>query len=296
MAVVHFEEVTGRDGSEDIETVRRYRRVFQVLCDTPQDGASVVLAHPLIPQFGDAYEYIDTTGIPATVTDTEVVAVERRVEQGDGENLQNWRVTVEYAGVTDPEAVPAEVEYSPTRYQVSIIEDINDPPKPVVNTAGDPFEGGITVDRTRGTLVIVRNKTNFDPVEASKYNDTLNEETFLGLVHPPGFAPGTCKLTIGAKRLRKRGRTEFYWQVRYEIDIDRRGWKVKVRNAGYRELVGPPGSKEPRPIMLKPGVNATSPQLLAADGTALAVGAAIPPPLEFDGYETKPWSPLGIEY
>lgn len=295
MAVAFVEEITGREGSKDVDTNKRYRRTWIVRTTKPQDGASVVLAAPGIPVFNDPYQYLDDSDplAPVAVIDNTVVAVNISVAQDNPTDPQDWRIVVDYMGVEDPTAQPAEVEYSPTRYQKALVKDVAG--VAVVNTAKDPFETGITVDRTRFTLTLTKAVLAWDPVAALEYQDSLNQFPFLQATHPPGFAGLTCKLNLGAKRVRRKGTINipenFYWLRTSTIDIDKEGWKVKVRNAGFNEIVH--GVKRQ---ITDGGVPVTSPQLLKADGSRLPHGDPIPDPLEFDGYFVKDWSALGLEY
>lgn len=293
MGVAFIKEITGRDGSKDSDSNKRYRRTWVVRADTPQDGASVVLAAAELPKFNDTYTYLDDSNplVPVVVTDPAAVVVDVQAVQDNINDPLDWRVIVQYAGVEDPAAQPAEVEYSPTRYQKAILEDVNG--VPVMNAAGDYFEGGITVDRTRFTLTIVKAVLTWNPVAALAYEDSLNQTPFLALTHPPGFAPGTCKLTWGAKRVRRAGTTSFYWLRTAVIDIDRDGWKVPVRNTGFREK--DPVTGERKAIQNR-GVPVPAPVLLADDGTRLPDGDPIPDPFLFDGYVTKDWAGQGLEY
>lgn len=306
MAAAIVTEITGRDGSKDVDTNKRYRRTWLVRTTAPQDGASVVLAASPVA-FNDAYSYVDdsTPGAPVTVTDAAAVCVDISVSQDNTNDPQDWRIVAQYAGVDDPVGQPAEVEYSPTRYQKALVVDVKG--KPVVNSAFDPFESGITVDRTRFTLTLSKNVLTWDPVAMLPYQDSLNQSIFLAAVHPPGFAAGTCKLNISAKRMRRKGTNSFYWHRTAIIDIDIEGWQIKVRDAGFNELVRDPDTGEikgDRKIMvggpvgssMRTGDYATSPQLLKLNGSALPRGATVPLPLPFDGYETKNWAPLGLEY
>lgn len=301
MSVAYFEETTGRDISKDIETNKRGRRTFVIRTTEPVDGASVVLAD-LVARgfaFNAIYRYTDDSNpaLPVEITDDSVVIVNVAVAQDNPNDPRDWRATVEYAGVEDPTAQPAEVEYSPTRYQKALVKDVNG--KAVVNSARDPFESGITVDRTRFTLTITKAVSGWDPIAALAYQDSLNQGAFLAAVHPPGFAPLTCKLTLGAKRMRRKGNASFYWLRTATIDIDREGWKVKVRDAGYREAIFDPGNPAliigQKDIFTGPGVRAASPQLLK-DGKWVKPPELPPDPLEFDGYEVKDWAPLALEY
>ncbi|HEY1188529.1 MAG TPA: hypothetical protein VGE74_12830 [Gemmata sp.] len=301
MSVVFIQEMTGRDGSKDVDTNKRYRRTWIVRTDRPQDGAGVVLnAAPVA--FNDIYQYEDDSGpISATITDPLAVCVDIRATQDNPNDPQDWRVTAEYAGIDDPLAQPADVEYSPTRYQKALVTDLDN--KAVTNAAGDPFESGILVDRTRFTLTIVKPVLDWDAAAADEFNDSVNRDDFIPTPGKTAFKKETCKLTWGAKRMRRAGTNSFYWLRTAVIDIDKEGWKVKLRNAGFNELVysGPPDEVllKKIKIMISPGMEATSPQLLHPDGTAvgkLKPGDPVPPLLEFRGYNVKSWETLGLQY
>lgn len=290
MSVEFFEEITGREGDDDLETNRRHRRTFRALTDHAEDGSFVVLSYVEVPQLNDPYFYHDEeTG--EDVIDALSVAIARRCRNDDENNPRHWIIEVDYAGIDDPVSVPAEVDISPTRYQKALVDDVNG--EPVVNAAGDPFADGITVDRTRFTIVIEQNVESFPITTMATYQDTLNEQAFMGL------APGTCKLALGAKRIRRAGTLVFYYRRRAEIDVDLNGWKIKPRNAGFRAIMEEGGD----PVVIidaKTGAKPTTPVLLDASGAVLATGGtpilAGPLSAGFDGYETRDWGPLGLEY
>lgn len=300
MAVVLINEITGRDGSRDVDTNRRYRRTWLMRTSVPDDGVDVVLAASPVAR-NDPYEYVNTSGeVPTTVKDPLMVCIDVRASQDNANDPRDWRLTAEYVGIDDPLAQPAEVEYNPTRYQKSLVVDLDG--KPVVNAANDPFETGITVDRTRFTLTISKPVLDWDPVAALEFQDSVNQETFVPTVGKPGFPAKTCKLTWGAKRVRRAGNT-FYWLRTSVIDIDLEGWNVKLRNAGLNELVYDPAGEivinKKRIWVGKPATEATSPQLLTPNGTyigPLAPGSPLPAPLEFRGYNLKSWVTLDLQY
>lgn len=306
MAVIFCKEITNRSRDDDAETNKRYVRTFQVLCDVATDSAATVAAHPEVPQYGETWVAKNALGV-IVQTDPTALVIGRVAEQVDANDLHNWLVTVRYAGIQDVESIPWEVDYNPTRYQMPLLRDLNTAApypdgKPVVNAAGDPFSGGIMVDRTRTTLVLVKHVLTWNPVTADGYNDTLNQFTFLEERHPPGYAKETCKLTLGATRIPFPGHQTYFWKVRAEIDIDRRGWQPKPLNAGYHELVDVLGIPTRKKIILPGGLTPSLPQPLKPDGSKLPPdsppGTQIPNYLEFKGYETKDWRgpPLSLEY
>lgn len=306
MQILWFKEIVGRDRGDDIDGNQNGRRTFQVLTDTAQGHGEQVLAHADMPKLGDFFQYVDgSTGADVTKTDFKLVAYRRRAEQLDADNLCNWTVTIEYIGVDEPEAQPAEVDFSPTRYQENMIDDESDPKKPVVNSAGDPFAEGVLRDRTRYTLTIVKNiaDADWDPVTAESFQDSLNESPFLAgkfPAHPSGFPAGTCKLTLTAKRVRKvnakPGFKTFYWIRTATIEIDTRGWNAKVRDAGFRQIVA--GVKRPI-IDAFTGLPTAVPALLNGSGVKLSEGGTpviANGPNGFKRYLTKNWGPLNVEY
>jgi hypothetical protein len=293
MQVIWFKEVTNRAREDDIDTNQRQNRTFQAITDAADGGPDQVIAYAEVPALGASLQYIDeSSGAPVVVTDSTLVVVRRRAEQLDADNLCNWTVTIEYMGIGEPEVEPHDIEYSPTRYQEAMVDDVNG--VPIVNTAGDPLIEGVMRDRTRFTITIVKNVLDgdWDPILADTYQDSTNLVAFLAARHPPGFPGDTCKLTLGAKRIRKKGLDTFYWRVTAVIDVDLAGWNAKVRSAGFRYYDA--AEAKPIPIIEEAhGHQVVAPVLLAADGSRLPpTGTPVicNPPLGFKRYFTMDWS------
>jgi hypothetical protein len=293
MQVIWFKEVTNRAREEDIDTNQRQNRTFQAITDAADGGPDQVIAYAEVPLLGASLQYIDeSSGAPVVVIDSTLVVVRRRAEQLDADNLCNWTVTIEYMGIGEPEVEPHDVEYSPTRYQEAMVDDVNE--VPIANTAGDPLIEGVMRDRTRFTITIVKNVVDgdWDPVVAETYQDTTNQDPFLAGAHPPGFATDTCKLTLGAKRIRKKGLDTFYWRVTAVVEVDTDGWNAKVRSVGFRYFDA--AAAKPVPIIEEAhGHQVVAPVLLDTDGSRLAPGG-VPVicnhPDGFKRYETRDWS------
>lgn len=314
-AVLHFEEVTGRDHARTLQGEQRTTRVFQVITSSPLVGSTTVIAFdqqrtpfppPMVgsefngkpqrrvPQAGDWYVELDANWNVVQST-PHVVCVDVRAEQRNADDLTDWLVTASYAGVDDPLAEPAEVSVVKVPYQKSLTEDVIG--RPVNNSAGDPFEAGILVDRTRFKLVITRNVLTYNAWDWEPYQDSVNQFTVVMPKMPPGVPAGCGKLTTEAERVRRSGNADFYWKLKAEIDVNTRklpsgayeGWKVRLRDCGYRELI----AGNPRPIIFKGGTTPSTPVPLDGLGTRLDPGHD-PVTLPFDGYEKKDWGPLGI--
>lgn len=291
MAVTECFEIVGRDGSEDKLTSKRYVRVFRILCDSPTDGAAIVLAHPELPQRGSTWESVDADGV-VTDADLDAFCVDRQARSNNADWPGEWIVTCNYAGRGDPLLEPAEVEWSCTKYQVAMQKDWFG--IWVKNSAGDPFESGITRDKTRFVVTIRQNVLDWDPVDALDYIDTTNEGVFLFDKHPPGFAAGLCKISdMGAVAVWKEDLSEIhYWKRTAKVEIDIDGWDAYVLDAGFNKVVD--GRRVP--IVFPGGAKPSSPVPLDNAGTPLGPAADPVYRPAFTRYAPKEWSPLGLDY
>ncbi len=255
------------EGEHAVPSEHRYRTAWRVAMNLDTATAFDVLKvlAPL-PQPGESFRQYDWEldendrwhYVAGEILDEYAVVV-LRVARRDPNNPHWWIVQVSYEGSTDPTAEPAEVDYQDIPYQEYVTQDIHG--AMVANSALDFFEGGVPVDRSRTSLVIVRNVPydGWDPELAERFKNTTNLKPFnhgdlttFGL--PIQAAPGTVKIGgITAKRmLRARGATpeeaKFYWQVRTQVDFDNGTWKRPdgvveptrwrriVLDAGYRKL------------------------------------------------------------
>jgi hypothetical protein len=299
VAVAHFREITGRTGGDDKDRNKRYTRTFQILTDTTTDGAKQVLAFVFVPKLGAVWEEVDAAGV-VVATDPEAFAVDRRADQTNKDHPCDWLVTVEYAGREDPVSEPPEVSWSCVKYQVQTQRDADD--VWAVNSAGDPYEGGLTRDRSRMVVTIRKNVLFWDPQAALAYLDTLNEQMFLPVAHPPGFLPGLCKLSdIGADAVwREKRDSVLYWKRTAKVEIDLYGWQAKILDAGFHEKLDTPVTVfgvavKRRDIMLPGGGKPSSPVPLNGAGKKLAHDGT-PVFNQFSPYELADWSLLNIDY
>lgn len=320
--VCWFEEVTDRSQDFNLDGNQRMTRTFQVMTSHPLVGSTTValfdqLKTPFeppdpgarwngkpqrrVPQPGDKYVELDANW-NVVHTNDHVVCVGSRVFQSDPENLRNWTVVAEYAGETDPVAQPHDVKWGHVPYQAHLLTEVealppNEAPRPILNTAGDPFQEGAIYDADRFEVAIVKNVISFNPVAAKEYHNTVNDATVLAAQHPPGFPAGTCKIKLSAERIRRSSNTDFYWQVVAMIEINPDGWDLKVRNAGYEYLPGGVKAKKQN-ISLHPRYFARpspmSPQLLKPNGDLALPEEPIPDPLVFRRYRRKDWTELGF--
>lgn len=324
--VLWFEETTDREQNRTLDGSRRMQRTFQAMTSHPLVGTTTVLLFNQLvtpfeppdpgaafngnpnrrtPRPGDKYVELDDRWNVVHQLD-HVVCVDVQVRQSDPDNLRNYTIVANYAGEDDPLAQPHEVDWETVPYQEALLEEVDeDPPfaaaRPALNSALDPFAEGVLKDGDRYQVTIVKNVISFDPVACRPYQNSLNANTYLAAQHPPGFAPGTCKVKFKARRVRRSSNTDFYWRVTAVVEIDERGWDARVRDAGFNYLQGGDVTQK-RPIALHPRFVGrpvpTTPQLLKPDGDLADPADPVPDPLEFRRYKRKSWTAVGyvLEY
>ena len=293
--------VDGDDGGRKLPNERSYRCVWQVHCSDPLDTAAQVLAFSLLPQPGDRFTgWTELNGVyspKATPDDPNAVVVDRRARRS-ADSPFVWEVTIAYEGIDSPTAKPADVKYSQVPFQEAVIQDRGG--RFITNSAGDLYDGGVTVDRQRGLLTITRNVPydGWDPDKAETYRNTLNRYpyrhgTLLRAGQPVESPPGTAKIkTLDADRVVTRQHPNpalaaYHWAVTCQIEVDYstfvnpqgqrvpRLWRKVLADVGYHELTAG-GLKKPIRFNHQP---ASTPQLLDGTGRRLAPYDGPKPPI-----------------
>lgn len=291
MAVAECREIVGREAAEDKVKNKRYTRTFRVLCDLPTDGAGIVLAYPGLPQRGDVWQSLDADGI-VTDVDLDAFCVDRRARSDNADWPGEWLVSCEYVGRGDPTLEPPRISVAGARYQVAVQKDAVD--TPIVNSAGDPFEGGLTRDKTRPTITIVQNVLSFSVTDLELV-DTLNSLPELSSVLFPGLAAGTGKIAdVSAEAVWLEDLSAIhFWTRTVRIEVNSEGWlPTRVLDAGFNKLGTVLGVPARIPIVL-PGGRPSSPVPLDGAGGVLTTGAD-PEYREFLMYPMADWTPLGL--
>jgi hypothetical protein len=291
MAVVHVKEVQAREGSQQVSSRHRYTRTFQVLTDEPTTGARAVRDAAGLPALGDTWEQLDAAGAAVLDADPLAFLVEKRAAQADPDNLQNWTVTCEYAGIDDPTLEPAQVSFLEEDWQESVQRDADG--ELVANSAGDPYEAGLTRDRKRGVIVITKNVLAFDPLQADRFRNSLNLFPFLAERYPPGFGAETCKMdSLTAEAVWYEDYSDIhYYRRTARIATDPAGWRAEILDAGFHRLVG----GERQKIVLPGGGTPTTPVPLDGAGAVLAAGGT-PVFRSFGRYVATDWAELDLEF
>lgn len=215
------EKVEGRESGYDAEFRRTYTRVFLVLMNSYQDGPVNVRASTGVPRMYDTY---------ATGTEFDTGAFVNDIKAKKDEAAPYlWEVTVTYgsyvrgaggtAGLSsadparakeDPILRPADVKWSFAKYQKPMEKDQFN--RPIVNSAGFPFDPPYMQDDNRPLLTVSRNELSFSPLIAWDYKDSINIDAFFG---SPAQTVKCSDITADLQW--ERGLA--YWRVTYAFEF-----------------------------------------------------------------------------
>lgn len=120
---------------------------------------------------------------------------------GDGENVAN-----------NPEFEPPEIDWDFETDTKVVTRDLDG--KPIVNSAGQPFDPPLSFDQAYAVLTFTRNQVFFNRQMATDFSFAVNKTTFLGA--PPGAAQ--C-MPPRAKRVFKGSIS--YWRVTWRVRFSR---------------------------------------------------------------------------
>ena len=131
------------------------------------------------------------------------------------------------ANNTDPVSMRTIWTLRPTIQSRYIVKDRFN--KMIVNTAGQPFDGGIPVDVRLGTAIARKNRpgAGYDMNAVLAHSGKLNSTPFLGA------AAKTVQVDIEAEEKYEGG--YHFWAETYTFAYDPLGWQPKPMNAGFYE-------------------------------------------------------------
>ena len=258
------EFASGGRGNEGVQ--RRYVRKFQVELEywsgtNAQDIIDVVTATG-VPRIGDPFTTGQHTDLGARCSKVNPTPTEeprfwlvtcdysndpsdyglpekevgqQANEPGQSEGKPNDPNNPENKDGDDPLSQPAEIEWGEGQYSEIITKatlvagggDVEN--SAVTNSAGEPFDPPLQVERTFLTLRITRNQSDFDQKKSSGYKSTFNSTPFFDF--PPGSVK--CKSITSISVFEKGKR---FWKTTYFFEI-RDSWDYELLDAGYWEIV-----------------------------------------------------------
>jgi hypothetical protein len=230
MTVTHYREIIdNRGGSQRFGENVKCKRSFMVTVDDPTTSVHDISVAPGIgwleqhPEFPAIY-----------VTDIEAV--------NDGDPL-HYKVVFTYDLIKpeDRQPMPWEREpkftFSGSVTTAPAIVHYNDgfsTPKFILNSAGDPLEGA-EKEHAEWRIQIALNEQTFNYSRAMNYTNSVNSDTWSGA------AAGTCKIQSinGTKEVEQVNNEEVnYWSITIDIAYRAEGWKLKLWDVGFNEIVG----------------------------------------------------------
>jgi len=281
MGIVSTSEIKeGRRGSWGQDWNRTYSRSWRIITDNPLIDANYIRTHGPV-SLGNTYS---ANGGTSTDVGAYVLGIDVSDAGNDG---KDWIFTANYGPwnpdvrPNNPTERPLEVSIVQNQFEQIVDFDING--NPIVNSAGDFFEPGLTEEDSRPILNVMRWQLRFNMNTAMAYRNAVNSDVFLGR------DPRTVRsYPITGERVRD---PDYGWifKVQYQFAYKPEGWTRKEIDAGMREKYTSGGSTKLKPI-LKNGIPVQEPVPLNGSGAALAVGGTLRT-LEF---HTRPELPFSV--
>ena len=209
------------DGSESVVDI------YELLASSETETITSILSASGLPAKGDSHP-----------EKSAAIVVSQSLSQ-DETVLTVWRLEVRYSTAIETRE---DDTYSSQRTKGGMRSSRVEVPAffdsrgyPLVNTAGDLYEGLSRPVRTR-TVPVTHNATSV-PNYIFELADTLNAAavTILGT----SYAPLTCKLTdVDMPDEPSRDKAgSLYYPVTYDVEINPYGWHILLPNKGPNQLI-----------------------------------------------------------
>ena len=208
------------DGSETVVDV------YEILSTSETDSITTILSASGLPAKGASHP-----------EKTAAIVVERDCDHHD-EVLNVWYMNVRYSTkITTREDQPWNLQRVKGGMRSGSIEVpafFDSRGYPLVNTAGDLYEGLSRKVRTR--VVNVTANFNAVPQFLFELSDTVNAAAVT--IHGVSYPAGSCLLTdVDMPDEPTRDEAGLYLPVSYKVEINPMGWWILLPNKGMNELV-----------------------------------------------------------
>ena len=263
------------------------REIYLVVFDSPASAVAAEVAAG-VPVRGAAH--------PEDATRT---ARSKRPTCLDESNRQHWQVEVTYSDAPpeagegeepeeNPLARPMEVSWDfSTQEEAYFVDNDPDEPKPVVNSAGQPFEELLTREVAAIVVSVRRNVTTFDPAAGMTMMDKLNAAPFdLDGVTIAARQAKLVGLGVGPVQI-ENGVT--FREASFTLKI-RENWDDVIEDRGFSQLDS--NGKLTEIVQGSPPTRVDKPWPLDGEGKAKANPTDKPAPLTFKPYGEMSFAPL----
>lgn len=249
------EVASARGGALDMFSAGTSTRLFAVRSPDKTYDETYALLHADVPTIGAPHP--NRSGLRL---------LNKNARQADDRNGEIWEVTCQYgfALAEFPWQEPPVYQWGSQSTEQIVDYDVATK-KPIKNSAGAPFDPGVTATRFEATLTVSRNEIDFNQAYTSQYTGAVNKSKFYGA--NPGFVMCTGIPATTQYYIDQRGQRTRYWSVQYIFAFRNQfSWQPKILDAGYMKKSGSGGLI---PITIA-GREPSSPVPLDGDGQPLA--------------------------
>lgn len=259
-------------------------RVFAVRAPNATNDESYALYHGSIPALRSLHP-----------TRSYLWCSQKTARQADDKSGCIWEVLCNYtlaASEALPWNEPAVYAWGAQATEQIVEYDVVTA-KPVRNSAGAPFDPGVSATRYEAVLTVSRNQTTYNESTALAYIGAVNNATFYG--SPRGYCMCTGITATSQTHVSEAGVKTPYWAVQFNFAFRNTsigyGWQPKILDAGYCKKAT---SGALIPITIA-GREPSSPVPLDGSGQPLAHPETDTPVwLDFKVYPEANFSALGI--
>lgn len=284
MGYVRVIEQNGRSGSVDAKFQRTYKRNFLVEVDGPTYGPYYAASATGIPRIFDPHNedpYAFCTNLDPQqdpedqflfhITATYGYSIDGWTSGNGFGGTGNPYVDSQQAGlpiadrVASPLSRPRDYDFDTIASGTEVVEfDVNG--RPLLNTAGDPFNPPYTIEKPALSLVVGLNSSDAPGNVWAAYYNYLNASSMT--IGPWTFGAKKARLRrVTAKRVNEQNISYWRWMIAFEIRPD---WRWRPRSQGFRayvnRTVGGSVVKKLEHITDAAGVRTSYPVGLDADG------------------------------
>lgn len=284
-------------------------REYLVAFDGPADAFAAMTAKisggAAVPQYGEVHP--GNGLIFVSSIDAELA----------GDSLRHFKVTVEYSSNETKQTADNPLERAPEiswsyaeatePYFLDRTPESEQGPKPVTNSAGEPFEQYLERECGTLTITISRNESAYDAAALDQYSHTVNSKQVR--IDNTIYDPGTLKLSpITATKATEtytgsdgKPVTVTYYKKTYVLKASRAGWNQKVLDVGVNEGVQVDDPDHAgmklvtlRPILDRGNKQVTKPVPLDGLGHKRPSVTDKPAQLTFRPYVSMDWTPINL--
>lgn len=284
------EAVNSPSGTKTATGGPSYTRLFDIYCDSANDGPKTILDHPSTPQVGDLYGFGNEFD---ALIPLDSISCDR---EGWGNHetygkVYKWILRCDYKYPSNTGQPPAQIE-NPLQRPVEVSgvpfitskftnKDVNG--TVIKNSAKEAFVDPFEIPHTEFEIEFIRNEAISPANTALYYTNKINSQAIWGGDEHTWLCTGiTFQLVYEG--------TYTYYRVTYRFRYNPAKHVLKVIDNGFNQLVG----GVLKPILLADGTRPVEPFKLDGSGAKLSDNADPVFLDDIDIYDETPFSALSL--